>query len=340
MIECFADALHAYSTTVCKTKKIQGTAIMTIKIDTQNRLAAMRMNYESIHNELKVYLYNQPNDFSLEQAVQIKNQHIPKRLFKYFSFTKENLVAFYNNVLYCPSPDRLDDLYDEFMLPDKHALLQEAIENIIETGLVDTDIRSVLHAHKTEILNSADPIVYFANLFSQNQKMTVRKLQGTMDILINEIKRMAYKGIRICCFSQTIDAEAIWSKHADKERGFALSYVIDDENICNNLWPVLYNENDLLRQYASVMSNDINMVKILISIVSKSMEWQHEQEWRLIVNENYLYNERYIPMKADAIYLGAKIDKENKKEIMSIVQHKGIEAFMMRPSNQLPSYHN
>lgn len=312
---------------------------MTIKIDTQNRLAAMRTNYESSYKDLKVYLYNQPADFSVEQAVKIKNQLVPKRLFKYFSFTKDNLTTFYNNVVYCLNPDHLDDLYDEFMLPDKHALLQEAIESIIKSSHDDADINSVLHAHKTKILNSPDPIAYFANLFSQNQRMTIRKLQGTVDILINEIKRMAYKGIRVCCFSQAIDATALWSKRADRERGFALSYKIDDENIFNNLWPVLYNDRDILHKYASIMNNDINIVKILISIVSKSMEWQHEQEWRLIINENYLYNDRYVPMKAEAVYLGAKIEEENKREIMAIAKDKGIETFMMRPSNQLPPPH-
>ncbi len=117
---------------------------------------------------------------------------------------------------------------------------------------------------------------------------------------------------RVTCFSEVNDSILMWSYYADKHQGVCLEYnpiLLNDGNdehmkILNAIQKVQYSE----KQYNSVgffdSIEDINTI-----FFSKALCWSHEQEWRIVLNENI---EKLQFPCLTGVYLGANFDNSEK----------------------------
>ena len=168
----------------------------------------------------------------------------------------------------------------------------------------------------------------------------------------------------IACFSEQNDSTLMWGHYADSHKGFCLEY--DFQSILNNcdktcvdirgcnklmlnlpLAPIIYRKNrfDATAFFSTVIqaslqeANKIPMdlfyddtLIVLKCLLTKSIDWAYEKEWRLFLsptNGSYESHKSIFCHKPVALYMGAKITKENEKELYNICNEKGIKCFKM-----------
>jgi hypothetical protein len=138
---------------------------------------------------------------------------------------------------------------------------------------------------------------------------------------------------RIFCLSEKNDNLLMWAHYSDNHKGaviklkclhgdYALSAA--QKVIYSNDMPKLTIEN-IIKDY---FSSEQFVVKKIITemLLTKSIDWQHESEWRVILlkqNPNAEFDLRSISAEEiEAVYLGCRISDDDKKEIITIIKEK------------------
>ena len=131
---------------------------------------------------------------------------------------------------------------------------------------------------------------------------------------------------RVASFSETWKSIPMWSYYANSHKGVCMKYdfsLLDKEdvankNICNSLRKVWYSE----QRFADSKGQFTPFVK--------SLQWAHEQEWRLFreLDESYVY----MPCLTE-IYLGINFDFCDINRIQTAVQQnrRNINVYLVHP---------
>lgn len=67
-------------------------------------------------------------------------------------------------------------------------------------------------------------------------------------------------------------------------------------------------------------------------MLTKSIDWEYENEWRLFTpnfNDEYKPYRKIASLRPVALYMGAKITKENESVLYEVCKNKGIKCFKM-----------
>ena len=176
------------------------------------------------------------------------------------------------------------------------------------------------------------------------------------------MNRYLQKNIFVTCFTENKFENQMWKKYSDDYSGYCLEYSLgyfyknyiekkinDNDNYTNNIAPVVY-EKDIfdvtdyyLDEYSKELLIEKNFKNIIVPVLffttlTKRLEYFWENEWRWFEievknpDEKSIYTEDgmvKIVGKPKAIYLGKKMSKENKKEIISIAKEKNIKIYEM-----------
>ena len=174
--------------------------------------------------------------------------------------------------------------------------------------------------------------VYRLNdLFEMN--ISVKKSTNIDDNnhLIEELNKIM-KSLSICSLSESNTNLKMWAHYSDCHRGVCLEYPhykILQRFTDNNLFKVFYANKEY---EISAEQSDQELLHTCISAMcTKSTIWEEEEEWRIIIdkpsdNEYGNYLKHLTPSK---VYLGCRIDEENRKQIISICMKHGIEVKQM-----------
>lgn len=254
------------------------------------------------------------------------------KLYKYYSNIEYAIESIKNDEIYFSLSDSFNDIYD-CKIVNAGEMLDVNLKGDIDIILVFVD----------KILLKCEG--FFMDFFSQNKdinemnKMFRNKVsnnkttpQDYLKFVYNfseqkesfesffamikksYIKRQPIISLtkRVTCFSEVNDSILMWSYYADKHQGVCLEYdpiLLNDGNdehvtILNAIQKVQYSE----KQYNSVGSlnsmEDINTI-----FFSKALCWSHEQEWRIVLNENI---EKLRFPCLTGVYLGANFDNSEK----------------------------
>ncbi len=175
---------------------------------------------------------------------------------------------------------------------------------------------------------------------------------------IFEIRDTIYIG----CLSKRFNSILMWSYYGDKHTGACIEFELEEDPA--HLFKVEYMTDRPQiqaerfakeycgRLFAQMNQEDIAKDHFLIKMIAqpyitKSTEWEHEEEYRLVFVEKELRNmkvgkeicgdgiERYMyPMKKiTRVFMGASMPDEKKSLIKALVSNKGIEAVNMVISN-------
>ena len=192
---------------------------------------------------------------------------------------------------------------------------------------------------------------------------------GISDLLVQEeIKLRQLFEIRdsiyVGCLSKNNNSILMWSYYGDKHRGACIEIDIDEDK--SHLFKVQYKKErpqiqseKVIREYCgrlfAKMENElISKDEVIINLlampyITKSLEWEHEQEYRLIFTEKELQEKDYDKRRCDdnierhlypisnvnKIFLGANTSEEDKKELKLFCQSldKNIDFETMMISN-------
>lgn len=160
--------------------------------------------------------------------------------------------------------------------------------------------------------------------------------------------------IFVCSFSTKLNDTLMWSHYTNKHKGFCIEYDLSkcSEKYINYFHPIIYsdkrfqirNKNFWIERFISLHKEDgitIDEAKkiddILIASMLKSSKWEYESEWRVTIPRNKIDDEfkgnTCLPIGcATAVYLGARMEMNQKNRIKEIAKSKQIEVHELKLS--------
>ncbi len=244
----------------------------------------------------------------------------PFMLYKYVSLSvngnaeldKIKIETFKNNQLFLSSPLEFNDPYDcELNIDISEQLL------VIAKSMVENEVR------KYSVNREA----------KRHYEKERKKLEKDMEIDLVKLKielendwEKLKKEIAVCCLSEYRNSMLMWSHYANSYKGFCIGYDFSEmiELYKENILPVVYtDELTSIQKYLHIKNKYIAGI---YATVSKSTVWKYENEWRIIGTLCKTQQSKLIGTpKPKELYLGSKIDKDARTNLIEIAKTNNIK---------------
>ena len=181
-------------------------------------------------------------------------------------------------------------------------------------------------------------IRYLINQGLSDKQTIIRCILATIKEEYNNSKNTLDR-FKISCFSESPYLMLMWSHYANEHKGFCIEYEIpecsdESEKILRNIYPVIYTDtrNDLSSAFLNWESSGSPGIDGLCEmykygLLSKSLDWKHQKEWRLISVDDIIDVDDHDNcqfFKIKKVYLGHDMSPEDRKEIIQICKEKNI----------------
>jgi hypothetical protein len=291
------------------------------------------------------------DEVRIDEAMKLKSQYIPNRLFKYRSINKFSLENLTNDTVWVDTPKNFNDPFDcAFNIQGSYALQELKIPIILEKMQTDNKIK--FSFDEIERLKNMSYVDFMTHVLNKDEEIRNKGIayeiakclkEAIVEIDDEHIKTLsnnAQSSIYVCCFSEVMDSILMWSHYADNHKGFCMEYDFANlpvtELLNRILMPVIYSENmfDIYPYFQIKEGKKNNNLMMDYAAIWKCKEWEYEQEWRLAIPlglNNKGWNMRVPTPKA--VYLGALITDDNRDIILKICISKGITCYQMKLDN-------
>lgn len=293
-------------------------------------------------------------------------QMMPDRLYKYRSCEDKHISAFDKDELWLSTSDLFNDPFDTLIQYDE-GKIRSRFDCIFQPDIFDAMLNHIAAGGKiaepldhlvdsTEIENLRIKAVEALALGKKFRPSEEQMIQFIIqkEAYLTLLPKIAQRFSSVVCFSEKIDSILMWSHYSYNHTGFALGYDLrslllpNDNNL--GLFPVVYGEKRynaeefLLYIFGSLMllpmkeADKMSSIKLLLY---KSLEWQYEQEWRIIKSDasNLLKgHSEPITLKPNSIYYGCHISQENLQRLHEIALGKNLEEHFMKLDNASDEY--
>ena len=281
----------------------------------------------------------------VEHAFYNKNLHIPRRLYKYRSFSCRHKKALEKGTLYRCSPHKFNDPYDTaiYFNVDKLLIENRSLEEAAQAAEVATEeatpyrpkpIREPIrfgdwrkkalekaHAYAPDEFRSIPNISEAVEEASQlaNERMIT---------LLSERFR---GGFSVISLSEAASSILMWSHYSNDHTGFCIEYdfsTLPPEDPRRKFcFPVYYRGKitDATRYLAKSDPATVNILLGQYFCLLKSDEWAYEKEWRIVLPTGHtLANAEMIMPTPSAIILGARVTSRNEKWMRGYCDYNSI----------------
>ncbi|WP_017416779.1 DUF2971 domain-containing protein [Clostridium tunisiense] len=252
------------------------------------------------------YIYNKfPIDD--EQTDKIKDisqgiSRMPKSLYKYKSaaFCKDNLK---DDTMWISYSNELNDPFEcQISMGNDKEKLEKMYNN--DLGL--------------------EP-----ELFKQARKYNYKNnLEKDLRPIYDEFR----KCVAVGSFSEEFNLVHMWSYYGGSHNGICLRYDFQKvKHLHSDIYPVVYQK---CLPDITATNNDKNCDNYFYrALLTKSLSWKHEKEWRIIKFNNQDTNGYDIEMpKPKSVFLGCRLSNADKEEIKHICKEKKIDVWEMELS--------
>ncbi len=135
---------------------------------------------------------------------------------------------------------------------------------------------------------------------------------------------------RIFCVSEKNDDLLMWAHYTDDHKGAAikLKCIPEKDTALCVAKPVIYSAAMPLLKVGELFNSQQELMRKILDeiLLTKSLDWQHEKEWRVILMKQQEGNDfdmrGIFEDEIDAIYLGCRMHEQDKKDIIDIVRTK------------------
>jgi hypothetical protein len=311
------------------------------------------MDDEWLHKLREYFFSPKLEEVKVNEAIALKFDRIPKRLFKYRQYGEYALDNLKNNTLWYDSASGFNDPYDTSIHFEysQATLDKQLIKSIKEQGV--NGKYQFLSQNELDILKKTDePARVLAEIAAQksNGRLPVDKLYSFMQQNIlqesedmnREFNRVLKLGYKMCSLSQRNDSMLMWSHYSGEHTGFVMEYdfsALSNENILTRiLWPMIYDDQlfDATDFFEEALNSGIsnNMLAIIASI-HKAKDWSYEREWRLILPKGPNEPSLNYPCPAvKSIYIGALTPESDEYDLTEIGKSKNIPVYKMHLSQR------
>ena len=136
----------------------------------------------------------------------------------------------------------------------------------------------------------------------------------------------------ILCLTEDPNNLLMWSHYANKHTGIVIQFSPKDiDSPLPRAKPVRYSRQLPTLKYEDLLYNPNEKIHKIIEEYThtKSIDWQYEKEWRIVVAGNVGIRP-FLLAEIDAIYLGCNITPENKAKVASIAREKYLQATLFQ----------
>jgi len=235
-----------------------------------------------------------------EAAFQIKDRHLPSKLYKYRSFTDSHKDALEAGVLWVSSPNKLNDPYEaavtldpnRFFVEDQSdAELSAAMKKKLEAGTLfdleplrnPVELRDIWRRNAEATLGNCygDRTEKIIEIFATIN--TERNLK-----IVKELSDGFRRSLSILSLSEEPASDLMWSHYSSSHTGFLIEYDMNSllpsdirRRFC---FPVFYTHKirDITRYIRKIDRSDLNNIFAHYICLIKKADWQYEKEWRFI----------------------------------------------------------
>lgn len=281
-------------------------------------------------------------DVNLESLTQLKYDHLPKSLFKYCCFddANRNISNLQKDIVWLSSPANFNDPYEFSAKIDIDEVLRRNYDDKINVFFDSIFKDSFSDEEKKALRNDSRSYDEIVLELVSNGKITKEKLDdfesrylGVIEqsIANEDIKKL----FKVSSFSEYNDLLLMWSHYAHNHTGFCIEYDIEplpiDHPLTKSLYPVAYSKEFVnITEYYLHKTQNPNPDYLLPVMIKKSLEWEYEQEWRLIIIDDAEIGIEFSMPKPKAIYLGSKFDPDNLKKVYTFCSTHKINLYHMK----------
>ncbi|MDZ4541634.1 MULTISPECIES: DUF2971 domain-containing protein [Bacillus cereus group] len=298
---------------------------------------------------IKLMYPSNMNNRREKEARELKRKNIPVALYKYRAVNLNSIRGLRRNEVWCNSADHFNDPYEcALMIGDyaEESLKALMIKQVKEKGVGKLSSIVISNLEKMEL---NEICMWFAKLVEGGTSLSLHehnliyaitkaeydiKTKNDLEKIVTQIKEKT----KISCFSEVNDSILMWSHYADNHKGFCIEYnfneIDEDLNLINALHPAIYSDEIInvgkhLKK-TSKQPDEFNQIIEEYAAIVKSKEWEYEKEWRIVFCKDEGGGFNYRGLKPKAIYLGSRISKDDKSEILEIAKEKDINVFQMK----------
>ena len=284
-------------------------------------------------------------NIDLIQEVPQLEQGTPPFLCRYRKVNKSTLDALKQGKLFFSTPKYFNDPFDSVAYLDEDKLIRSVtaqIENGIRTGYVPkSSIVKLPDDVAKNILKGFNNIEYRQAFFCRIRKEA------------SKLRSCVRNNTRVICFSEACLSTLMWTHYADEHKGFELVYdyemlkkaasynndnkIIKDKTILGKVeyYSCIPDRGQLFFDVLPDQMNPFHRSRMTQSFYQqllfvKLKEWAYEKEWRLCVaGEDILIKNQasYLQIDPVAIFLGVRMNPEDKKHICEIAKERNIVVF-------------
>lgn len=310
------------------------------------------MNSNWIEKLREYFFSHRAQDLDVNAAIELKQQNIPKKLYKYRAVNDYSISNLEDDTVWCTHAASFNDPYDSSLCFDFN---QNVINDAFTESLSSqTDFSGDKPLKKDDIKNlvkSGNPLKSLIELVANDTDTSIEPdmAEKLYDVLtsflsdqiveMNERFNSAMKqGYKICSFSERVNSMLMWSHYSENHTGFVMEYDFTELGVSDVrarcVWPVIYDDN-LFDASAFIneqkTSGAFNNLFGIIASIHKAKDWSYEEEWRLIVPLSPSDPPMNYPVPTPkAVYLGSKISDFNKDRIIKIAAKKKLDVYSMK----------
>jgi hypothetical protein len=289
----------------------------------------------------------------IDEALAIKQQNLPKRIYKYRQICPNHLKSLDNNTVWLSSPERYNDPYDCWLtLPDGFAAALIAARVFDELVKV-YDLQNVLPPDQIEnAKKSHEPLKAIIALLPESissakvgnpkelaESYSTRLKDWAENLVVSRVRE--WRGMmELCSFSEVNDSLLMWSHYADQHKGFCVEYDLEilseDHPFRKDLYPVVYSKRlyDLTPYVEQLVMEDrqnLNHFYPHLCVLHKFLGWEYEKEWRVVKVKDAKTAGRALPAPTPSrIFLGSRFDASAGRELLGAWEKKNIAIYRTR----------
>lgn len=275
-----------------------------------------------------------------------------------------SLYALKNNTVFMQSPNLFDDVYDSSIRVEWEDYLDLRLKIYCERckcSITDNSTtKDLLYQLSNKLyckyiknhnvdsifksMENSEQINLVNKLFVRNVLIYIKETSDWNSAIIKAIHKEYTEHIedlqkifRVSCFATTPFSQLMWGgSYANGHRGFCLEYTIDLNSkelkeISSNLFPMIYcsSRPNITKELVYIKDEGVSeqmFWKIYChGALRKSIDWAYQDEWRLLLpfRKNVInYNIKFFNITK--VYLGSRMNKENRREIIDICKSKKI----------------
>ena len=285
---------------------------------------------------LELMFSNDPEKLNSLEGIKLKLFNIPQSLFKYRKIDEYSLANLTNDTVWFSKATGFNDPYDSSLTinnKDKefNAIHKEGLRNIArEFNAPLEEIESLDTKDALEhILYNYTELRHNPEILATAVESFIKGTDKDFEKYVMRISNVIQEKVFASCFSENPTSMLMWSHYADNHKGMVIEYnfnkldLDNQKQIMAGLHPVYYT-NKLLNLDNFRDVQDKILVHALAAI-NKSVEWEYEKEWRIIVHKETDEVGFNLPIvKPTSIILGARVEKIHKIMLSLEAKKKGI----------------